>query len=259
MNMRTLMALWSLMFLCGTTVLAQNTEKDKSVFNHLAATVGVGTEGVGIGVATTCTDYLEFGFDVNIVPAIKIKADLSVSSITAGSDGSTNLDFREVSVDGSFARTTCNFKANCYPFGRRSSFFVAAGFSFGGATLLSLGGHSDEIKGLLAKNPSMKGQLVGEIDKYNVPFDVNGDLVGDVRVNAFRPYFGLGFGRLVPKRRVGCRFELGCQLMGKAKIYQDGQLVKTDESDDVNDDISKIVEKITIYPVLKFSIATRIL
>uniref|UniRef100_A0AB33JS68 Uncharacterized protein n=1 Tax=Prevotella sp. GTC17262 TaxID=3236797 RepID=A0AB33JS68_9BACT len=71
MNMRTLMALWSLMFLCGTTVLAQNTEKDKSVFNHLAATVGVGTEGVGIGVATTCTDYLEFGFDVNIVPASK--------------------------------------------------------------------------------------------------------------------------------------------------------------------------------------------
>jgi hypothetical protein len=59
----------------------------------------------------------------------------------------------------------------------------------------------------------------GILDKYNVKFDENGDVNGDVRVKKFRPYAGLGFGRLIPKKRVGFRFELGCQFMGKMKVY----------------------------------------
>lgn len=258
MKKKNLIAVIGLMLLCGTVAFAQNKGEDKRIFNHVGVNVGAGTEGIGVGVAAPCTDFLEFGFDVNIVPSIKIKSDISVNSITTTSAGGASINLRDASIEGSFARTTFNFKANCYPFGRHSSFFVAAGLSFGGDKLLGLNGHSDDIKDYLTQHPEMKGRLVGEIDKYNVVFSDNGDIAGDVRVKAVRPYVGLGFGRLVPKHRVGCRFELGCQFMGKAQIYQNGEVVKTSDSNDVNDDISKIVEKITVYPVLKLSIATRI-
>ncbi len=250
--MKKLSILLGVLFLCGA-VSAQKS--DKAVFNHLAVNIGAGTEGASIGLATTCTNYLEFGFDVSVVPPFKLKSDIAVNNLTAGG---MSVPVHDVSVEGNFGRTLCNFKANCYPFGKHSSFFVAAGFSFGGEKMLNLKGHSEDIKNFIAQHPEMKGQLVSEIDKYNLAFSDNGDIVGDVRIKNFRPYLGLGFGRLIPKRRVGCRFEMGCQFMGKAQIYQNNQLVNASDTNDANDDISKIVEKMTVYPVLKLSIATRI-
>ena len=81
---------------------------------------------------------------------------------------------------------------------------------------------------------------------------------GDVRVKKFRPYAGLGFGRLIPKKRVGFRFELGCQL-GKMKVYQNDTEVNINEMSKGKDDLSKIIDKLTVYPVLKFTLTGRIL
>ena len=100
--------------------------------------------------------------------------------------------------------------------------------------------------------------ISAELDKYNVKFDERGDINGDVRVKKFRPYVGLGVGRLVPKSRVGFRFEAGCQFMGKLKVYQDNQEVKINELNDTDDDISKIIDKVKVYPVLKLTITGRI-
>ena len=78
-------------------------------------------------------------------------------------------------------------------------------------------------------------------------------------MNAFRPYLGLGYGRLVTKHRVGFRFELGCQFMGKIKVYQNGKEVVADEMNDADDDVSKFIDKFKVYPVLKLTLNTRIL
>ena len=45
--------------------------------------------------------------------------------------------------------------------------------------------------------------------------DNNGNVSGGLKVSGFRPYLGLGFGRAVPKKRVGVMFELGVQFHGK--------------------------------------------
>ena len=104
-----------------------------------------------------------------------------------------------------------------------------------------------------------KDQVYAEIDKYQVDFDRNGDVKGDIRVNAFRPYLGLGYGRLVPKHRLGFRVELGCQFMGKMKIYQNDKEVNINELDkNKDDDVSKFVDKFKVYPVLKFTLAGRL-
>ena len=63
---------------------------------------------------------------------------------------------------------------------------------------------------------------------------------------------------------MGFRWEIGCQYMGKLKIYQNGEEVDVRKA--LNDsmgkdggDIADIVDKIQFYPVLKLQIVGRIL
>lgn len=248
--MKKLFLVCAMVILGFGQVSAQDYER--GIFNHLGANLSVGTEGIGIGIAAPCTDYLEFSFGINFFPGITIKDDvnLSVGSLPIG----YGID-PKVNIKGSMSRTMLDFKVNAYPFGDKSSFFVAAGFSFGGKKIFDVTGHNDDIAALPAE---IRDMISADLDKYELKFDNNGDIKGDVRVKSFRPYLGLGFGRLVPKKRVGFRFELGCQFMGKLKVYQnDTELVETLQKSG-SDDLSEWVDKVKVYPVMKFTLTGRL-
>ena len=115
---------------------------DRGVFNHVGINASIGTEGIGVGVAAPITDYLELGFGVNFMPGLKVKGDVNVDfDVPYGliPPGIPTSD--KVKITGNFARTTMDFKLNVYPFGDRSSFFVAGGFSFGGEKIAKITGH----------------------------------------------------------------------------------------------------------------------
>ena len=235
---------------------------DRGIFNHVGLNVSASTEGIGVGVAAPITDYLELGFGVNFMPSFKIKGDVNVdfNTSTLPIPLPTN---DKVKLTGDLKRTTFDAKLSIYPFGDRSSFFIFGGLSFGGEKIGVLTGHSDMVQNAIIDYPAYKDLILSsisaELDKYNVQFDERGDIHGDIRVKKVRPYVGLGVGRLVPKRRVGFRFEAGCQFMGKIKVYQNNTEVKISElNKDTDDDISKIIDKFTVYPVLKLTVTGRI-
>ena len=233
---------------------ASAQDYERGIFNHLGANLSVGTEGISIGVAAPCTDYLEFGLGINFFPGIKVKEDANVSGIPAGF-GYSN----KIKITGSMSRTTFDFKTSFYPFANKSSFFIAAGLSFGGKALFDLSGQYEDWGKLDDKGKEYVRNSI-ELDKYKLILDDEGRASGDIRVNAVRPYVGLGFGRLVPKNRVGFRFELGCQFMGHMKVYQNDQESHIDEALKDNDsEWSKLIDKLTVYPVLKFTLTGRIL
>ena len=64
----------------------------------------------------------------------------------------------------------------------------------------------------------------------------------------------------MPKKRFCARFELGAQFQGKPVVYADGvgDLTKVLDQD-ADDDISKFMDWLQVYPVLKLSIRGRIL
>ena len=199
-------------------------DMERGVFNHVGLNVSASTEGIGVGVAAPITDYLELSAGVNFMPSIKIKGDVNVDY----NIGQLPIDIPshdKVKITGDLKRTTMDVKLNIYPFGGNSSFFIAGGFSFGGEKLGTLTGHSDVIQQAVNDYPAYKdlilSSITAELDKYNVKFDEKCNINGDIRVKKFRPYVGLGVGRLVPKHRIGFRFEAGCQFMGKLKVYQD--------------------------------------
>ncbi len=235
-----------------TGAQAQEEGEFYALGNRIGIGVGVGTEGIGIDAATCLTKYCSVRLGVNIMPDINFTTDVDVAGVDRfGSDFEGTMEAK-----ASLKRTTVDLKFDCYPFPDASSFFVTAGFSFGGSKIIKITGHSDEFAQM-----AQQGADIGiDIDEYRIPINENGDAEGGVKVNGFRPYLGLGFGRLIPKGRVGCRFELGVQFHGKPEVYAEGvddlQAILEEEA---GDDISELMDKLTIYPVLKFSIRGRIL
>lgn len=236
--MKRILISLTILILSATTAMAQI-----GVFDHLAVGAGVGTQGISVDVATTLTKYAAFRVGVNFMPGIKVKDTMSGDIKAGGLIVPASFD-----VEGKFTRTTIDVAFDAYPFG--NGFFVTAGLSFGGKKV-------GKLTGDLSKNANIgDGDL--EIGEYKIPVK-NGKVDGAIEVKGVRPYFGLGYGRAVPKGRVACRIELGVQLHGKpvpTSAYGDVTKMLGVEA---QDDISKVVNKLTVYPVLKFRVAGRIL
>ena len=233
-----------------TAISVSAQESKYGIANRVGVGVSAGTEGVGFDLSTCLTKYLSVRAGLDLMPDFSINTDANVS----GDDG-TNYS-GTVDIKGALKRTQLSFKLDCYPFPNSSSFFLTAGAVFGGDKVIKITGHSDEFAALVA----MGNELGIEIGDYRIPIDKNGNVAGGVKVSGFRPYFGLGFGRLIPKKRIGFRFELGAQIHGKPKVYADG-IGDLNEllGQDSDDDVSKLIDKRTVYPVLKFSLRGRIL
>lgn len=223
-----------------------------NIFNHLGVGVNVGTLGAGFEVATPITNFVTLRAGATFMPGFSFSTSFDgeyTPSITGAP--SYTQDF-EMDVDASLKRTQGSVIFNIYPLPKFTSFYVAAGAYFGGASLISINGHSDELMNLAHDNPFI------EIGDYKLPVDENGNVNGSLRAKSFRPYLGLGFGRPLPKGRLNFGVELGVQFMGKMRIYNgDVELHPSDYLDN-DDDWQKWMDKLTVYPVLKFTLSGRI-
>lgn len=245
-------------------------EYKRGFLNHVGINVGAGTEGISVGLAAPVTSFFELEAGVNVMPSFKLSGDLDVDVNTSSLPQVPNVQYPHeatIHAEGSFDRTTFNVKANLYPFGGGTKFFIAAGLSIGGEKIAEVSGSCDELRDFSQKLPTqeLKDQfrqaVSANLAGYNLQFDENYNVQGDIRCKKVRPYLGLGFGRLVPKNRLGMRLELGCQFMDKLKVYQNDTEIDINKAleDAGDDDLSKFVKDLKIYPVVKFSFTGRIL
>lgn len=245
-------------------------EYKRGFLNHVGINVGAGTEGISVGLAAPVTGFFELEAGVNVMPSFKLSGDLDVDVNTSSLPQVPNVQYppeSTIHAEGSFDRTTFNVKANLYPFGGGTKFFIAAGLSIGGEKIAEVNGSCDELRQVSQKLPTqeLKDQfrqaVSANLAGYNLQFDENYNVQGDIRCKKVRPYLGLGFGRLVPKNRLGMRLELGCQFMDKLKVYQNDTEIDINKAleDAGEDDLSKFVKDLKIYPVVKFSFTGRIL
>lgn len=267
--MKKLMMLAVILLTSVGSVMAQKEYK-RGFLNHVGINVGAGTEGISVGLAAPVTGFFELEAGVNVMPSFKLSGDLDVDVNTSSLPQVPNVQFPKeatIHAEGSFDRTTFNVKANLYPFGGGTKFFIAAGLSIGGEKIAEVTGSCDELRDFSQKLPTqeLKDQfrqaVSANLAGYNLQFDENYNVQGDIRCKKVRPYLGLGFGRLVPKNRLGMRLELGCQFMDKLKVYQNDTEIDINKAleDAGDDDLSKFVKDLKIYPVVKFSFTGRIL
>ena len=245
-------------------------EYKRGFLNHVGINVGAGTEGISVGLAAPVTGFFELEAGVNVMPSFKLSGDLDVDVNTSSLPQVSTITYptsATIHAEGSFDRTTFNVKANLYPFGGGTKFFIAAGLSIGGEKIAEVNGSCDQLREFSQSLPTqeLKDQfrqaVSANLAGYNLQFDENYNVQGDIRCKKVRPYLGLGFGRLVPKNRLGMRLELGCQFMDKLKVYQNDTEIDINKAleDAGDDDLSKFVKDLKIYPVVKFSFTGRIL
>lgn len=181
---------------------------------------------------------------VSIMPGIKFGVhDIDVNYTSPlNTQESTTVD-----LDGNLKRVQGQVIFNVYPIPMKS-LYVAVGAYFGGSTIVDIKGSSPALAG-------MNGAEV-EIGDYTLPVDNEGNVNGGIKVNGFRPYFGLGWGRAVPGKLVNFEVELGVQIHGTPKLYTDsGEIgVSTDFGDDT---FQKIMDKVKVYPNLAFRVNFR--
>lgn len=216
------------------------------IFNHLGLGVGVGTTGITIEAATPITTFLQLRAGVSIMPGITFNADADVEYRYNDMDRMST-----VSLKGDLKRVQGQVIFNVYPIPGRK-FFIAAGAYFGGRDLLKITGRSDDLAGLPAGSDG--GIVIGD---YKIPTDANGNVSGGIRVNSFRPYFGLGFGRSVPGKLLSFNTELGVQIHGKPGLYTDYGELEYPENDVADDTFQKIMDKVKVYPTLTFRFCFR--
>lgn len=267
--MKKLMMVAVILLTSVGSVMAQKEYK-RGFLNHVGINVGAGTEGISVGLAAPVTSFFELEAGVNVMPSFKLSGDLDVDVNTSSLPQVPTVTYptsATIHAEGSFDRTTFNVKANLYPFGGGTKFFIAAGLSIGGEKIAEVNGSCDQLREFSQSLPSqeLKDQfrqaVSANLAGYNLQFDENYNVQGDIRCKKVRPYLGLGFGRLVPKNRLGMRLELGCQFMDKLKVYQNDTEIDINKAleDAGEDDLSKFVKDLKIYPVVKFSFTGRIL
>lgn len=240
--------------LFSLTSLAQKPQD--GIFNHLGVGVGAGTNGISVEFSSPLTRWIQVRAGISIMPNITIKTDADATYTLPGySSFSPSTQTTTIDLEGGFKRTQGSIIFNIYPF-PAGALYVAGGMYFGGNQLLSVKGHSDELAEL--QQTQGVGNTGVEIGDYILPVDRNGDVHGGLKVKNVRPYLGLGWGRAVPNKRLNFGVELGVQFMGSPKLYTDqGQILDNLNSDGDND-IQKIMDKLTVWPVLTFKLSGRI-
>ena len=236
-----------LLLICGGhRVMAQ---ADYGYFNSLGLGLSVSTVGVGLEVSTPIGDYLALRGGVSFMPKFTVTDEVNadLKGVPQGYPQSA-----EVELEGSTKRTTGELLLNLYPF-RSNGFFVAAGASFGGDKFVQITGHSDELRQLILAGGSA-GLQIGDV---SIPVDQNGNVSGGLKVSAVRPYVGLGYGRAVPSKRINFMLDAGVQLHGTPEVYSDfGQVDQL--MAEVDNDFTDIINKLKVYPVIRFRICGKL-
>ena len=228
------------------TVAGQTASKTKmGIANHLGLSVGVGTTGIGIEAATPISPFVQARAGVHIMPGIKFHVNSDVTIHTDYGSRDTEID-----LDGSLKRLQGSLIFNVYPMCNRFPLFVAVGAFFGGKDMVGINGYCPGVDEL--------GSYV-EVGDYKLPLDEHGYAKGAIRTSSFRPYLGIGTGRPCPVGRLNFMWELGVQFQKKPYLWDDLHAEQVNVADFSNDDtFQKIMNKLTVYPVLKFTLSGRI-
>lgn len=235
---------------------AQSEVESFGLFDHVGGGISLGTDGIGFDVAAPINDYFGVRMGLSFLPKITYGFDMDIDS------SSSSFSSKKVKGEGKLNMVDFKLLFDAYPF-KNSSFHVTVGAFIGSSKVVSIYNTEPFL------NPSEWGTAGIKIGDYRISSDENGNVSADIKVNSFKPYLGVGFGRAVPKGRIGFSFDLGVQFWGTPGVYalardDFGNLSyqKLKKGDIKNDDTDKffdIMSKIVVYPVLSFRLSGRFL
>lgn len=283
--MKKVLSLVMALALCAGLANAQEA------FKHLGAGVEIGTAGAGIEFSLPLvSDHLFFKAGYNF-PSVSIKYgfDFPTKDVNAniaevnnnlkkipGCTEQLSLLTDPAKVDASAKLNMSNVKLmfEYYP-GKKSSFHITAGLFLGNPAFANIGVTAtklwseyqvkqQEVASLKTKYPGADIPTLPNSINYNVDGKSYGITDGsagvDLTIAKVKPYLGVGFGRSIPKTRVGFQGEIGAWYHGKAGIKSVNTSVAYDKDapEILTDQIKNIVGKAIVYPCVTLRVTVRL-
>jgi len=169
-------------------------------------------------------------------------------------------------IDASASLNFLNAKilADYYPSARRP-FHFTFGLYIGNSRLIKANGGIEEgyrvleVLNMFEYNYLDDPFSISDDGKYKISGrDIkNIDLA--FKTQSVKPYLGFGFGRTVPKKAVGVRFDMGAYYMGTPKLSSSNINVQNTINDELEaSDVADLLKYLSFYPVLSLKINFRL-
>lgn len=197
--------------------------------------INIGTDGGGLNVIA------------NLNPHFIARAGLDYLGYTYKPDDmELDVDYDDQDLSAKVSSLKINFSnakllVDYYPF--RNGIFSLTGGLYMGQNKITLEGHADRKFNL---------------DDIVIQPDANGYFDASLILgNSVKPYFGIGLGRTLAKKRIGFRFELGAIYQGHYKIKSDYMTSESvsEANNAIEDELPK--SALDFWPVLNFSLSYR--
>ena len=271
------------LLLCGFSafsgVLAQE-EGGAKAFQHLSLGLEfLSTTGFGIELATPLNSRLalhggismfpyryNMPIEVTIAAAILNKMDNAMIQTPAIENElrSRNLPVnprnisKEVDATASLGLINGKLLVDFYP-SKNGSFHLTGGLYIGAGKLIKIKGKMQEAHDVLEVMKTNGHDFSNEeyISESKIYVKDIMNIDASIGINPVKPYFGLGFGRAVPKRRVGFCMELGAFYQGSPQLSSNTAGIQ-DLIDKNLGDITDLMNKISLYPVLSLKLNVKL-
>ena len=286
MNKKFFTALLSFITICFG-VSAQEAVKSSG---HLAVDVELfSTTGVGIELATPLGSHLALRGGISFLPTYSrtdnFKVNLNESFKTQFNNaihdnpdlasvlkqqGIESADNINTDVEATATLNFFNGKIliDFYP-SAIPSFHITGGVYIGKSDIIKVKGTmAQAVKILDVLDALPPGALPGYSDSGTILFTNEGNdygltgndirnMQGAISVNSVKPYFGIGFGRAVPKKRVGVNFEIGAFYQGAPKpVGNTTNIQKLIDTELTG--VTETIKRISIYPVISLKVNFRV-
>ncbi len=250
---------------------AQLDEDEYGFFNHVSLGVSAGTDGIGFQLAAPLSYHFALRAGYNFMPKFKYTESVDIGK---DPDFLAYPNRQDVDIEGKIIMGDFNVLIDWYPF-NKGTFRITAGAYFGKEKLCEVKNGSTFLQPSAWGNKGI--ELGSGTNSYTMVSDNQGNIAADLKINSFKPYIGIGFGRAVPKSRIGMQFDLGVQFCGKPEVWttintfdaSEGYVNKymkvdkdriTNPDKDYQDtkDALEDIEKFSVYPVMTFRLVGRI-
>lgn len=264
---------FTLSLFCATLFVSALQAQERSFLSNVGVSVNAGLTGIGASVSTPLGKHFTARAGFGTIPYTykytmdELTVDLSSYGVPSNYEEVTvNHD---IDLKAKLKVPATHFLVDYNPFrGGLGAFHVTVGIFAGGSNLFHINGRVGDIGSIRQEidQATVPGagdrfdfsDLKIEIGDVNVSLNDNGSADAYMKVNAVRPYFGIGWGNAIPRNRVGFRFDIGAMYHGKPEITSpnaEGDLMKVEGAEDFN----KILSKVQFWPQLSFQVTFRLL
>lgn len=227
----------------------------RKAFGNLGVSANIATTGFGFSAATPLHRSVSLRAGFQTAP---FGYGYTYDDFDRFDVGGTTVQIPDLDLKAKLKMSSGHLLVDWVPFRRGwSSFFLAAGFFVGSGKMLTVDGRFD-MQALADAGipPQLVTDIPIEIGDATIRPDASGGVNAYLKVHSFKPYVGLGFGRAIPTRRVGFRFELGALFHGSPKI-ESPNYYSTSEDDEL-EGFNKLLRDFKVYPQLSFQVTVRL-